>query len=206
MALVKTSIRLDSELLEAFQDAVEGEWGKLKGAQNEALREAALLWLAYKSSLPVVLLNDNRSGRKMILLASELTSKLGTALSKPELSVTPVAAEYFWEGIISRVAALLIDKLGRPTKARIQRVESGKVLEDLEGGADSTAEWERRLFEWQDGSSSGGGEGDVEISLVWKEKKVVVAFLQSSFISVHKLNLLLFEKGGAGTRSGSKPV
>ena len=203
MALVKTSIRLDSELLEAFQDAVEGEWGKLKGAQNEALREAALLWLAYKSSLPVVLLNDNRSGRKMILLASELTSKLDAVLSKPELSVTPVAAEYFQEDLLAKVAALLIDKLGRPTKARIQRVESGKVLEDLEGGADSTAEWERRLFEWQDGSS---GESDVEISLVWKEKKVVVAFLQPSFISVHKLNLLLFEKGGAGTRSGSKPV
>ena len=201
MALVKTSIRLDSELLEAFQDAVEGEWGKLKGAQNEALREAALLWLAYKSSLPVVLLNDNRSGRKMILLASELTSKLGTVLSKPELSVTPVAAEYFWEGIISRVAALLIDKLGRPTKARIQRVESGKVLEDLEGGDSNTAEWERRLFEWQDGV-----EGDVEISMMWKERKVVVAFLRPSFISVHKQSLVVtpFEKAETRTRSRSR--
>lgn len=200
MALVKTSIRLDSELLEAFQDTVEGEWGKLKGAQNEALREAALLWLAYKSSLPVVLLNDNRSGRKMVLLASELTSKLSTVLSKPELSITPVAAEYFWEGIISRVAALLIDKLGRPTKARIQRVESGRVLEELEGG-DSTAEWERRLFEWQD-----GGDGDVEISLVWKERKVVVAFLQPSFISVHKQSLVVtpFEKAETRTRSRSR--
>ncbi|MEM3432609.1 MAG: hypothetical protein QXG08_01070 [Candidatus Methanomethyliaceae archaeon] len=45
---MKTTLMINDGLMEEFQRAVEEEYGKLKGAQSEALKDAVKLWLALK--------------------------------------------------------------------------------------------------------------------------------------------------------------
>ena len=45
---MKTTLQVEDELLREFQEAVTEEFGKLKGAQSEALNEAMKLWLAFR--------------------------------------------------------------------------------------------------------------------------------------------------------------
>ncbi len=50
----KTTLRIEPSLLEMFQKKVESMAGKLKGAQNDALNEAVLLWIGYRGEEKVV--------------------------------------------------------------------------------------------------------------------------------------------------------
>jgi len=50
----KTTLRIEPDLLKKFQKKVESVAGKLKGAQNEALNEAVLLWIGYRGEEKVV--------------------------------------------------------------------------------------------------------------------------------------------------------
>jgi len=45
--LEKTTLQVQKDLLVKFQNAVSRRFGKLKGAQSEALAEAMKLWLSY---------------------------------------------------------------------------------------------------------------------------------------------------------------
>jgi len=44
---LKTTLQVEKELLEDFQNAVVRRFGKLKGSQSQALAEAMKLWLSY---------------------------------------------------------------------------------------------------------------------------------------------------------------
>jgi len=54
MMLEKTTLQVEKGLLEKFQETVVQRFGKLKGAQSEALAEAMKLWLSYTGSLKCV--------------------------------------------------------------------------------------------------------------------------------------------------------
>ncbi|MEM3361496.1 MAG: hypothetical protein QXJ62_04920 [Nitrososphaeria archaeon] len=51
---MRTSLRIDSKLLEKFQKAVIRRYGKLKGAQSTAISEAVKLWLSYSGEIKYV--------------------------------------------------------------------------------------------------------------------------------------------------------
>jgi hypothetical protein len=64
----KTTLRIEPSLLETFQKKVESMAGKLKGAQNDALNEAVLLWIGYRGEEKVVSV-ATREGTKVVKLA-----------------------------------------------------------------------------------------------------------------------------------------
>jgi hypothetical protein len=61
----KTTLRIEPDLLSKFQRKVESAAGKLKGAQNEALNEAVLLWIGYRGEEKVVSVATKRGSRVM---------------------------------------------------------------------------------------------------------------------------------------------
>ncbi|MDG6995216.1 MAG: hypothetical protein JRN52_04760 [Nitrososphaerota archaeon] len=68
MQSLKTTIRLSPEISKLFQSKVTAEAGKLKGAQNEKLNEAALLWLGYKGVKHVVSVTTIEEGSKPVTI------------------------------------------------------------------------------------------------------------------------------------------
>jgi hypothetical protein len=63
----KTTLRIEPSLLETFQKKVESTAGKLKGAQNDALNEAVLLWIGYRGEEKVVSV-ATKEGTKVVKL------------------------------------------------------------------------------------------------------------------------------------------
>jgi hypothetical protein len=193
LEIEKTSIRLPEELLDAFQSAVKEEWGKLKGAQNDAFSEAVLLWLSHKKSLPVVMIKDAGSGRKYVVLASQLEENLLELFKgqRPQLGIVPIATSRFPVGIISISVQILLSKLGPPKTVSIHNLDHGEELvEELEtpSGAFSvrigTADhWEDELHSKQDGTKD-----KLELDLSWDSPSKVHASFREDYISILKNN------------------
>ena len=189
----KTSIRLPKELKEVFQIAVEQEYGKLKGAQNDAFTESVLLWLAHKQSLPVVMIKDATSARKRVVLMSQLQENLYELLldqHRPQLGIVPIATTRFPVGIISATAKILFNKFGLPKIAAIQNLDQGETtLEELnpkelsDKAPDAFDKWEGKLRSMQDGTRD-----RLELSLSWDSPSKVQASLREDYMSVLNSN------------------
>ena len=184
--LVKTSIRLERDLLEEFQDAVEDNYGKLKGGQNEAFKEAILLWLAHKKNKQVLLMNNDRNGRLTVFWDYELRERLHDALSRCRPSISLFRAgiqNCFNYGIITTVLRVLLDRYGLPDEANIKDLEANEVIEKLSGPTD---EWEKKLWRTQDDY-----ENEVGICALWRSHKMGTVIRPES-ISVHRVNFARF--------------
>ncbi len=185
----KTSIRLPQELLEVFQNAVKQEFGKLKGAQNDALSESVLLWLAHKTSLPVIMIKDATSGRKRVVLISQLQENLDELLleqQRPQLGIVPIATSRFPVGLISKTANILLDKFGSPKDATIQNLDQGEAAleklatrDSLVKMPDAIDKWESELHSMQDGTRD-----RLEISLSWDSPFKMQSSLREDYISI----------------------
>jgi hypothetical protein len=189
----KTSIRLPKELKEAFQNAVEQEYGKIKGAQNDAFTESVLLWLAHKRSLPVIMIKDAASGRKRVALVSQLQDNLYELLfdqHRPQLGIVPIATLRFPPGVISDTAKILFDKFGPPKTATMQNLDQGETtvqeldMKDASAKVPNTIEhWERELLSMQDGTRD-----KLEIALSWGSPTEMQASLREDYMSILKPN------------------
>ena len=196
----KTTLRIRKDVFGTFQETVEEEWGKLKGAQNEALNEAVLLWLAYKKDVPVALLNHNRTGRKEVLLQGELSNRLTQVLgnTKEDVGVWPVGKNHLVRGIYVKILDALVRLFGRPDASAVENLDTGETLEVLD--AAHSEGWIEKLFEYEDGLLDGE---KVSLVLSWKEKRVR-ASLSPTHISVIRVPQLMPFDVVAESRSRSK--
>jgi hypothetical protein len=185
--LVKTSLRLERNILEAFQDAVEDNYGKLKGGQNEALREAVLLWLAHKRGVEVILMNDDRTGKMEVFPGEDVDERLREALlsrKRPSVTLWRAGVERkFLRGTITKTLNVLLGLYGVPDESGIIDVESDELLEKLPVSVEG---WEEALWRAEDGY-----EGDVAIKLVWREHRMS-AMISPEVMSVHSTTLKSF--------------
>ncbi|MDG6989478.1 MAG: hypothetical protein JRN21_09225 [Nitrososphaerota archaeon] len=165
---VKTTIRVNKSLLDAVQRVVkDGSSGKLRGFQNEAFTEALRLWLAYLGDTPALLVVDSKTGRKHVTSSDGVVPLVGEILldaTKVELSIYPMSAtsQNFDEGVLEKVAKVLIRRIGKPPVARIG-AEGVKSVE-LQGEGDG---WEAKLQESQERS-----DVPLEMSLIWTERNL----------------------------------
>lgn len=183
-----------------FQETVEEEWGKLKGAQNEALNEAVLLWLAYKKDVPVALLNHNRTGRKEVLLQAELSDRVAQVLrnSREDIGVWPVGTDHFGRGVYVEISDTLAHLFGKPETTVVEKLDTGETLEELAAGR--SEEWVGKLFEYEDGLLDGE---KVSLVLSWKEKRVR-ASLSPTHVSVTRVPRLIPFEVAAESQGRSK--
>jgi len=196
----KTTLRIRKDVFETFQETVEEEWGKLKGAQNEALNEAVLLWLAYKKDVAVALLNHNRTGRKEVLLQGELGNRLTQVLenTKEDIGVWPVGKNHFIRSVYVKILDALVRLFGRPDASDVENLDTGETLEVLDTA--HSEGWIEKLFEYEDGLSDGE---KVSLVLSWKEKRVRVS-LSPTYISIIRVPQLMSFDVVAESRSRSK--
>jgi hypothetical protein len=192
---MKTTLMIDDEIFEEFQCAVEDDYGKLKGAQSEAFKEAVLLWLAHKKGYPVFVMSFMRKGKSFVFKEDELESRLREALSMrrlPDILVHPVGI--CPPGYIAKALRVLLDVYGPPKSAEIEIFGIRKPLTETD-----PEKIERMFWEAEDGSG-----GDVELMFVWKEQRVIATFFPDTFI-IRKANFMSFERGaGARNRSPTK--
>jgi len=192
---MKTTLMIDDEIFEEFQCAVEDDYGKLKGAQSEAFKEAVLLWLAHKKGYPVFAMSFTRKGKSFVFKEDELESRLREALSmrrRPDILVHPVGICPL--GYIAKALRVLLDVYGPPESAEIEIFGIRKPLTETD-----PEKIERMFWEAEDGSG-----GDVVVRFIWKERRVIATFFPDTFI-IRKATLMSFERGaGARNRSPTK--
>ena len=125
----KTTFRGAPEVFDTFQEAVMGEWGKLKGAQNEAINEAVLLWLAYKKDIPVAILNHSATGRKEVILQGKVSNRIAESLANPleNVGVWPVGKGWFVRSVYVEVSRALRSLLGKP-KVAVEDLDTGVTI------------------------------------------------------------------------------
>jgi len=183
--VVKTSLRLEKSVLEELQDAVEDNYGKLKGGQKEALREAVLLWLAYKRGIQVLLMNNDRTGKMEVFLGDSVGERLrGALLSRRRASVTLWRAgidRRFLRGAIANVLSVLLELYGAPDEAGIIDLKGNALLEGLPVPADGR-EWEGALWRAEDGYDC-----VVAIRLLWRARRMS-AVISPEAVSIHSIN------------------
>jgi len=186
---------MDDEIFEEFQCAVEDNYGKLKGAQSEALKEAVLLWLAHKKDYPVFIMRFTRVGKSFVFRVAELGARLHEALSTrrlPDILVQTIGI--CPQGYIAEALRVLLDVYGPPNSAEIEIFRISKPLTETD-----PEKIERAFWEAEDGSS-----GDVEAKFIWRKQRVIATFFPDTFI-IRKANFMSFERGaGAKIRSPTK--
>lgn len=196
--IVKTSVRLERDVLEEFQEAVRDNYDKLKGGQNEALREAVLLWLAHRVDAHVLIMSDNRSGKMEVFRAGEVGERLRAALlarKRPNVSIWRAGINRkFLPGVITEVLRALVEVYGEPEGAKIVRREDDDVLEDLSGPVEG---WEDSFWGAEDRYRE-----EVAMRASWQK---VSAFVCPDFISVSATGLAFESWGASRTRSPTKP-
>lgn len=166
--------------MELFQENVQRTWGKLKGAQSEALREAMLLWLSHKGQITAVSFHDGRRERigtveEFFLALRELVQrKRGVHCNARVLGEGK-------EEVLSGTLRVLMDVLGHPSSVYVNDIVEEKNLEDL-SGADAKV-WVRKLFEWEDTV-----EHSVELSAEWKDAKLQCMLHPSGQMYVGKVH------------------
>lgn len=170
LGVIQTTLRVDEALLEMFQDVVEREFGKLKGAQNEALRESILLWLAYKANIDVFALHNHRTGRVKILKLEELLDAIGIELASRrfDFSVRCVVKDTLAKGLVSKILGKATTILGSPDSVQLEDVEAGEPIERIEEA--NTEVLERKLYEAEDHYSR-----NVALNLVWGKTRVKIS-------------------------------
>jgi len=196
---MKTTLMIDDEIFEEFQCAVEDDYGKLKGAQSEAFKEAVLLWLAHKKGYPVFAMSFTRKGKSFVFKEDELESRLREALSmrrRPDILVHPVGI--CPPGYIAKALRVLLDVYGPPKSAEIEIFGIRKPLTETD-----PEKIERMFWEAED-----GGGGDVEMVFTWKDPRkragVIASFSPGAF-TILGGRFMSFERGaGARNRSPTK--
>jgi len=200
---MKTTLVIDDEMFEEFQCAVEDDYGKLKGAQSEALNEAVLLWLAHKKGYPVFIMSFTRKGKSFVFKAAELESRLREALSvrrRPDILVHPVGI--CPQGYIAEALRVLLDVYDSPKSAEIKSTETNEIINEFKP-TDGPEEIEKSFWEAEDGCC-----GNVEMVFTWKDphkRAGVIASFSPRAFTVLGGNFMSFERGaGARNRSPTK--
>jgi hypothetical protein len=177
---MKTTLLVESDIMELFQENVQRIWGKLKGAQSEALREAILLWLSRRGEITAVDFHDGRRGR--IGTVEEFLSALREVIQRKRgIQCNASVLGCGCEEVFTDALKLMVAVLGNPSSAYISDMDEGEVLEKLEG-VDVKA-WMRRLFEWEDGV-----EHSVALFVEWKEAKVLCVIYPSNYFYVGRVH------------------
>ena len=126
-----TIVRLDESLLREFHEAVKEEYGKIKGGQKEAFREAILLWMALRGYKRVFSVTG-----KGIKEFSEALSTLKDFMDNPPkrdeyptLTIRPMFTIFSDEEIevISKVLGKC--RFGKPEKVKIDYTAGGEPCE-----------------------------------------------------------------------------
>lgn len=96
----KTTLQVEKDLLNRFQGAVVRRFGKLKGAQSEALAEAMRLWLSYTGSSKCVRLFGGDMDR-VVELGKVPAIVVGClkrrVFSKSDVSIVPLFFRFTFE-------------------------------------------------------------------------------------------------------------
>jgi hypothetical protein len=124
---MKTTLQVEDDLLLEFQRAVMEEYGKLKGAQSEALAEAMKLWLAFKGRRRFFAVAG--PSRLEIMSSEEMKKMLVNSLSRGSVSfyeriVVPLF-DSFDRGELFEVVEAVKEVLGDP-------LEATSSIEDIE--------------------------------------------------------------------------
>lgn len=144
------------------------------------------------------MIKDGRSGRKFVLLLSDLEENLYELLlgqKLPQIGIVPIATSNFPAGSISKTANILLGKFGPPKDAAVQNLEEGRaILEELnpkeltEKPSVAVDKWEDKLRSLQDGTSD-----RLELSLSWDSPSKIQASLREDYMSVLKPSQYLQE-------------
>lgn len=140
---MKTTLQVDTKLLEEFQDVVTKEYGKLKGAQSEALAEAVKLWLAFRGRRRYF---AHAGAQVKVLTLDEVRAALEKAAKEkavmPEAIVVPLF-ETFDREELRHLLGAVVSALGEPS--------------DAEGSLDSLEHDDGlAVFGWKVRSGEGG--------------------------------------------------
>lgn len=142
---MKTTLEVESGLLDEFQKAVVEEHGKLKGAQSEAICEAIKLWLAFRGRgrfFAVV-----GSDKVKVMKWGEVKEKLVDELREGSVSMSETAIlplfDTFSKDELKEVLDVVRSVLGEPDEAEgsieelshseDQALLAWKVKEGVEG-------------------------------------------------------------------------
>ncbi len=177
---MKTTLVVEGDVMELFQENVQRTWGKLKGAQSEALREAMILWLSHKRQITAVSFHDGK--REHIGTVEEFFSVLSDlAQRKRGIHCNAVVLGQGQENVLSGTLSVLINVLNKPTTVQVRDTKEDKNLEELSGM--DVKVWVRKLFECEDAL-----EHPVELSAEWKDSKLQCIIHPSGQIYVGKLH------------------
>jgi len=132
---MKTSLQVDEGLLKEFQSAVERRFGKLKGAQSEALSEAIKLWLAFSGKRRYFLVSGPEAWK--IVDFEELKEMLrgikGMDVRPFDTCISPIFDTFDKEDL-KEILAAVEEALGAPT-------ESDGSIEELERKEPAVYTW-----------------------------------------------------------------
>jgi hypothetical protein len=177
---MKTTLVVESDVMELFQENVQRTWGKLKGAQSEALREAMILWLSHKGQIIAVSFHDGK--RECIGTVEEFFLALRDLVQKKRgIHCNAVVLGREQEAVLSGTLRVLMNVLGQPNAAYVRDTTEDKNIEELSGV--DVKLWVRKLFEWEDAS-----ERCVELSAEWKDSKLQCILYPSGQIYVGKVH------------------
>lgn len=176
---MKTTLVVEGDVMELFQENVQRTWGKLKGAQSEALREAMLLWLSHKGQITAVSFHDGK--RECIGTVEEFFSALRELVQKKRGIHCNATIFGEHEAVLSGTLGVLMNLLGQPSAACVRDTAEDKRLEELSGV--DVRVWVRKLFEWEDAI-----EHCVELSAEWRDSKLQCILYPSGQIYVGKVH------------------
>lgn len=177
---MKTTLIVEGDVMELFQENVQRTWGKLKGAQSEALREAMILWLSHKGQIIAVSFHDGK--RECIGTVEEFFLALQElAQRKRGIHCNAVVLGQGKEDVLSGTLKVLMNVLNQPSSVYVRDTVEDKNLEELLGM--DVKVWVRKLFEWEDAV-----EHSVELSAEWKDPKVQCLLQPSGQIYVGKIH------------------
>ena len=144
-----TIVRLDKNLLREFHEAVKGKYGKIKGGQKEAFREAILLWMAFRGCKRAFSVTG-----KGIREFNEAISALEEFMDNPpkrdeclSLTIRPMFTVFSDEEIKAISKVLSGCRFGKPEKVKIDYTAGGEPCE-AEIGVDSILEELKRVEEY----------------------------------------------------------
>lgn len=177
---MKTTLVVESDVMELFQENVQRTWGKLKGAQSEALREAMLLWLSHKGQITAISFHDGR--RERISTIEEFFTALQELVQKKRgIQCNASILGQGKEEVLSASLRVLMNVLGNPASICVNDAAEDKRLEEL-SGVDAKV-WVRKLFEWEDSVRHA-----VDLSAEWKEIKLRCVLHPSGQMYVGKVH------------------